>query len=65
MLLTQKDVAKHLGVSARIVAECTRAGILNHVLLPGHRKPRYTQKHVDDFLKRSEQCPNANGYLKT
>ena len=62
MLLTQKDVAKQLGISPTIVAGATRAGILGHVLLPGHRKPRYTQAHIDAFIKRSEQCrdnPNS------
>ena len=65
MLLTQKDVAKQLGVSTRMIAECTRAGVLTHVLLPGHRKPRYTQKHIADFLERSEQCPLESDCLKT
>ena len=65
MLLTQRDVAKQLGISEKIVAGCTRAGVLNHILLPGHKKPRYLQKHVDEFLKRNEQCPDASDYQKT
>jgi hypothetical protein len=64
-LLTQKDVAKQLGIAPQIVAASTKSGILNHVLLPGHRKPRYTQKHIEEFLIRSEPCPNENDFLKT
>jgi len=39
MILTQKDVAKQLGIAPQIVATSTKSGILNHVLFPGHRKP--------------------------
>ena len=39
MLLTQRDVAKQLGIAPQIVAASTKSGILNHVLLTGHRKP--------------------------
>jgi len=56
MLMTQADVARQLGVAKTTISQATRAGILKHVLLPGHRKPRYLQKHVDEFLERSEQC---------
>ena len=55
MLMTQADVARKLKVARSTISEATRAGILKHVLLPGHRKPRYLQKHIDDFLERSEQ----------
>jgi hypothetical protein len=65
MILTQKDVAKQLGIAPQIVAASTKSGILNHVLLPGHRKPRYTQKHIEEFLIRSEQCQDGNSYPET
>ena len=65
MLLTQKDVAKQLGVNRRIIQAATRSGALRFVQLPGHRKPRYLQQHVDDFLKRSEQCLQNENYRQT
>ena len=39
MLLTQRDFAKQLGIAPQIVAASTKSGTLNHVMLPGDRKP--------------------------
>ena len=41
-LLTQRDVAKMLGISSDRIREYTRACLLNHVSLPGLKKPSYT-----------------------
>jgi len=37
----------------------TEQGRLNHVLLPGHKKPRYTQNHIDKFLAAEERGKDA------
>lgn len=55
MLMTQKQVAERLGVSRALISEATRSGDLKHIMLPGRRKARYTQDHIDAFLKKQEQ----------
>ena len=59
MLLTQTDVATQLRVAKAVIAQATREGKLKHVLLPGHKKPRYTQEHIDTFIKQQERGNDA------
>ena len=55
MLLTQREVAQQLGVSRALISELTKRGVMKHVILPGYKKARYTQEHIDTFLKQQEQ----------
>jgi hypothetical protein len=57
MLFTQADVARQLKVARATISLATEQGRLNHVLLPGHKKPRYTQNHIDKFLAAEERGP--------
>lgn len=51
-LLTQKDVAKQLGIAPNRVRIYTAEGLLEYIQLPDLNKPRYTQAQVDTFLER-------------
>ena len=59
MLMTQADVARKLKVARATISLATEQGRLNHVLLPGHKKPRYTQNHIDKFLAAEEHGANT------
>ena len=50
-LLTQKDVAKQLGLTPNRVRIFTAEGLLEHIQLPDLNKPRYTQSQVGTFLE--------------
>jgi hypothetical protein len=51
-LLTQRDVARMLGISSDRIREYnTHAGLLEYVSLPGLNKPRYTAECVETFLE--------------
>lgn len=58
-LMTQRDVAKALGISADRVREYTRAGLIEHVTLPGFRKPKYTVEGVEKFIEERTQHAEA------
>ena len=67
-LQTRRDVAKMLGISSDRIREYTRAGLLDHVSLPGLNKPRYTVEWVERFLERrtthchvNENCHPISG----
>ena len=55
-LLTQKDVAKQLGIAPNRVRIYTAEGLLGYIQLPDLNKPRYTQGQVDTFLERMTRC---------
>ena len=55
-LLTQKDVAKQLGIAPGHVRIYAAEGLLEYVQLPDLNKPRYTQVQVDTFLERMTKC---------
>ena len=55
-LLTQKDVAKQLGIAPNRVRIYTAEGLLEYIQLPDLNKPRYTQAQVDTFLERMTKC---------
>ena len=55
-LLTQKDVAKQLGIAPGRVRIYTAEGLLEYIQLPDLNKPRYTQAQVDTFLERMTRC---------
>ena len=59
-LLTQRDVAKMLGISSDRIREYTRAGLLDHVSLPGLNKPRYTVECVERFIERRTSTCHVN-----
>ena len=62
-LLTQRDVAKMLGISSDRIREYTRAGLLDHVSLPGLNKPRYTVECVERFIeRRTTHCHVKENY---
>ena len=60
-LMTQRDVAKALGISADRVREYTRAGLIEHVTLPGFRKPKYTVEGGKVYRRKDAACRGA-GY---
>ena len=55
-LLTQKDVAKQLGIAPSRVRIYAAEGLLEYIQLPDLNKPRYTQAQVDTFLERMTKC---------
>ena len=55
-LLTQRDVARQLGVAPARVRIYTAEGLLEYIQLPDLNKPRYTQAQVDTFLERMTRC---------
>ena len=55
-LLSQRDVARQLGVAPARVRIYTAEGLLEYIQLPDLNKPRYTQAQVDTFLERMTRC---------
>jgi hypothetical protein len=59
MLFTQAGIARQLKVARVTISLATEQGRLNHVLLTGHKKTRYTQNHIDKFLAAEKRGKDA------
>lgn len=54
-LYTEQEVAEHLGIDPETLVRERREGKIAYVKVRG--RPRYTARHVEEYLKRNERLP--------